>query len=940
MARDNCTMDFRENLYVARRIGAGKSIGGACCGLALGVALPVLPQQDPAVPVRVEKIEVTGSNISRRIDAETALPVTVITREEIRNSGVTTAAELLDKVSAINGGGYNLSQGIGDSSTPGLSAVSLRGLGSNNTLVLLNGRRLSNYAFNAVGGGTVNLNQIPLGAVERVEVLKDGASAIYGTDAIGGVINFILRKDYQGAEVTAYGAWTDGGGGNTHNYSVAAGYGDIDKNRFNVLATLEYQKDEELKASQRAFASTGIRPDLGIGSTSGNTVPANFRYHGASYNVTAAQGCLPSASSYQVDMNTGALAPLQTSCRYDFTNVIDIAPPGERKTFFTRGVSQLPGENQAFVEYHLNRNEFLFSASETPVADFLGNGDFRYPASGIYYPSSLNLPDRSVLHPTGALPIAWRLRDAGMRTDRVNSEESRLVAGFQGAFAGWDYNTAFSRSTSHVTDNYINGYVRESVLAQGFATGIIDPFSGRPQTAAALALIDAAKINEKIRDSDAKVTSFDGKISRELWQTAHGPVAIAIGADHRKEEIEERPSEVLYSGDILGAGGNLPPTTHAQRTIGALFTELNVPLLKDLEAQLAARYDRYSDFGSTVNPKVALRWTPTKAVLMRASYGTGFRAPTLSDLFLPPIATFTGTRSDPIRCPQATPVGDFVNPDVECDGLPAQFGGSPSLQPEKSRQWSFGAILEPAKGISLAVDYWSIRRRNTIGTPSEDTLFDVYAVADPLTANGHFVRRARLPDGSCAGDGDVPTPANVPCAIDHVLELQENLGKYNVSGIDVSTTWRGSLPSFGRLTFRLEGTYMLQYRYQREKDGPYFDNVGNSSDNGAMARWRHYATLNWRFGDWGATLAQNFVLGYRDEDNQSAPRRVGSCETFDLQGLWDAWRGLSVTLGVRNVFNRDPPASRQGRSFQIGYDPRYFDPRGRTLHLGLRYAFK
>ena len=934
-------MDFKGNVYMAMQIRAGKSIGGACCGLALGMALPAPAQQDPAVPVKVEKVEVTGSNI-KRIEGESALPVTVMSHDEIRRSGVTTAAGLLEKISALSAGGYNVSLGVGDNSTPGLSAVSLRGLGSTNTLILLNGRRLSNYAFNAVGGGTVNLNQIPLGAVERVEVLKDGASAIYGTDAIGGVINFILRKDYAGAELTAYGAKTQGGGAGAGKYSGAFGFGDIEKDRFNILATLEYEKDLPLKATQRAFASTAIRPDLGFSTTSGQVYPANFRYRGVLYNVTAADGCLPSAASFRVNPATGAPAPLQTFCRYDFTSVLAIYPPAERKGLFARGALQIGGDHQAFVEYHLSRNEFTFAASETPVADFNGNGDFRYPAGGPYYPTTVTLPDGSVIRPTGNLPIFWRLKDGGLRTNRSESEESRLVAGFQGAVAGWDYNSAYTRSTSHATDNYIDGLVRESVLAAAIATGLIDVFSGKPQTPQAQALIDSAKIRERIRESDAKVTSLDGKISRELLQTRNGPLAIAIGLDHRKEELEERPAEVLYSGDIQGGGGPIPPTTHADRTVSSLFAELNIPFLRNFEAQLAARYDRYSDFGSTVNPKVALRWTPTKDLLVRGSFGTGFRAPTITDLFLPPAAGFTDERSDPVRCPGGVPIGDFVNPDTECaTSIRNRYGGNPALQPEKSHQWSFGAIFEPSAGISLGADYWTIRRRNTITTLSNDVVFNGYALTDPVGAGGRFVRNARLPGGGCAGDVDVPTPPDVPCAIDYVLNLQENVGKYNVTGADVSATWRAPAQSWGRITFRLEGTYIFQYRYQTQAEGPYSDNANRStSDNGAIQRWRHYATFNWRSGPWGATLAQNFILGYADEDNGISPRRVGSWESWDLQGTWEGWKGLGVTLGVRNVFDRDPPTSRQTQTFQVGYDPHDYDPRGRTYYLSLRYAFK
>ena len=910
----------------------------AGCALAASAQAP--PAPDSAV--HVEKVEVTGTNI-KRLDTETGLPVTVVTRRDIERSGAVTAAEMLDKVSAVNAGGFSLAQGLGNGATPGLAAVSLRGLGSNNTLVLLNGRRLSNYAFNATGGGTVNLNQIPLAAVDRIEVLKDGASAIYGTDAIGGVVNFILRKDYHGAEFSAYGTDVQRGGGDTRKYSATFGFGDIREDRFNVLAFLDYQRDSALGASQRAFASTGIRPDLGIAGISLNTVPANIRIGRNRYNASAARGCAPSVGSYQVNPANGAPLSSQPFCVYDFTSVLEIYPPSERKGLFTRAAWQIGADTLAFAEYHLSRNAITFAASETPVADFTGLGLIYYPAGGPYYPTSITLPDGSVIRPTGNLRISWRLRPAGLRRDRIDTDEDRLVAGFEGAFWGWDYSTAFSRGTSKAKDSYIDGYVRESSLGQALATGLVNVFSTARQNPEAQALIDASKIFGVVRDSDARVTSFDGKASRELFDTRNGPVAVAIGFDRRKEEIEERPQEVLYSGDILGGGGPLPPTTHAERTITSFFAELNVPVLHDLEAQLAFRHDQFSDFGGSFNPKVALRWTPATAMLFRASFGTGFRAPTLSDLFLPPAAGFTGNiRSDPLRCSGDAPIGDFVSPDECANNLPARVGGNPALQPEKSRQWTFGAVFEPSAGTSLGLDYWTIRRRNTINVVSEDAIFGAFAVADPLSAGGRFVRQPRAPGGGCVGDQDVPTPADVPCAIDYVRALIENSGKYNVSGIDVSAGWRFSRPAIGTVTLRAEGTYFLRYRFQLQTDGSYFDNAGSSTDaNGVIARWRHYAALNWQRGPWDATLGHTFILGARDDDIDGFPtRRVGSYETWDLQGTWSGWKGLKVTLGVRNLFDRDPPASRQGHTFQVGYDPRYADPRGRTFYAGLKYAFR
>ncbi|APV51786.1 hypothetical protein BWI17_20140 [Betaproteobacteria bacterium GR16-43] len=910
----------------------------ASLGLAGSVGLaPAFAQQTQ----KVEKIEVTGSNI-KRIEGESALPVTVISRDDIQKSGVTTAAELIDKISANSGGGYNVSQAVGDSGTPGLAAASLRGLGSTNTLILLNGRRLSNYAFNASGGGTVNLNQIPLAAVDRVEVLKDGASAIYGTDAIGGVINFILRKDFTGIEVAAYGTQTDQGGGNVRRYSGTIGYGDINKQRFNILMAFDYEKDTPLKADQRKdFAGTGIRPDLGFSQTSGNTWPANFVFGGNQLNVTARNGCMPEQGSYRITAATGAAAPLQPFCRQDFTAALDIYPPSERKGFFTRGALQIANDHQAFLEYHLSKNEITFGSSETPVNDFNGNGSFLYPAGGRYYPTTLTLPDGTVVRPTGDLAIAWRLKSGGLRTNRADTEESRLVAGLQGVLLGWDYNSAFSQSTSKATDNYIDGWVRESVLRQAILTGNIDVFSGQPLDAAGQALVNSAKVLEQVRQSEAKVTSFDGRISKDLMELTNGPLALALGFDTRKEELDDRPAAVLFSGDLLGGGGAQPPTK-ADRRVNAFFGELNFPILRNLEMQFALRFDDYSDFGSTTNPKVALRWTPAKEWLVRASYSTGFRAPTLSDMFLPNFLGNTAdSHNDPIRCPNSTPIGGYVNAGLECDAqFQNQLGGNRALTPEKSKSHTIGVIYEPSGGVSVGADYWNIRRTNSIGALGDSTVFDVYGAADPLNAGGLFVRTQRLAGNQgCVGDlAGAPTPANVPCPIDYVIQTQQNLGKYNVSGVDLSGSLRFPNSAAGQFTLRGDGTYIYRYRYQQQVDGPYVDNNGShTADNGAIPRWRHYVTLNWRSGPFGATVAQNFVLGYRDA---SATRRVGSYETWDLQGTWDGWRGLGVVAGIRNVLDRDPPASDQGQTFQVGYDPRYTDSHGRTFYLGLKYGYK
>ena len=919
-------MKFRPKtttIALAQALGAGIALSLA--------AFPAVAQQTAQ---RTEKIEVTGSNI-KRIEGETALPVTILTRDEIQRSGAVTAAELIDRISAAPSAGYALAVGVGDSGTPGLSAANLRGLGSTNTLILLNGRRVSNYAFNSSGGGAVNLNQIPLAAVERVEVLKDGASAIYGTDAIGGVINFILRRDFQGADVSFYGTRTENDGGNTRKYNATIGFGDLNKNRFNVLASFDYQKDTALPAKLRPFAATAIRPDLGFAQTSGNAFPANFTFAGTTYNITAAQGCMPEQGSFRVNAATGAPDPVRPNCRYDFTSVLDIFPPYERKGLFTRGTLQLGADHQAFVEYHLSQNETIFASSETPINDFIGNGPFLYPAGGPFYPTSFVTPSGQTIRPTGDLPIAWRGKQTGRRTNKAESDEDRIVAGLQGTFARWDYNVALYQARSEATDTYIDGWMRESILNRNIRTGLIDVFSGRAQNAAGQRLLDEAKILEQVRTSEATVRGVDGKVTKELMEMAAGPLAIAIGFDHRKEEIDDRPAAVLSSGDVLGGGGNQPAWA-TSRDVTAFFAELNVPLFRNLEMQLAVRTDNYSDFGRSTNPKVAVRYTPTRALLLRASYSTGFRAPTLADIHLPRFFSNTAdVHNDPIRCPGSEPIGGFVNAGLECDAqFQNQLGGNANLQPEKSKQWMFGFIFEPLPTTSFGMDFFSINRRNSLGNVSDVRLFEELGVADPLNAGGRFVRQPRLASGACAGDlPGAPTPANIPCAIDYAVMVQENLGKYRVNGFDLSATTR-----IGPVTLRADGTYIDRYRFQFSPNSPYIDNAGKFvAENGAVPRWRHYISGTWRMGPFSATLAQQFTRGYLDN---SGTRRVGSYETYDGQIAWQGWRGLGITVGVKNIMDRDPPASDQGQTFQVGYDPRLTDPHGRTYYLTVQYRFR
>ena len=898
-------------------------------------AVDIAGAQDAAAPQvaqsqTLEKVEITGSSI-KRIDGETALPVTVITRKEIERTGATNTSELLEKVSATNGAGYNVSLALGDAARPGFSAASLRGLGSNSTLVLLNGRRLTNYAFD---GGSVDLNAIPIAAIDRVEVLRDGASAIYGTDAVGGVINFITRRDYRGAEASGTYSRPQAKGGLFKEGSFSFGFGDPAESKFNVLGVVTLGKQDSIKAIDRDFAKTSYIPAAGIDKLSINAFPANvFTQDFANGGNPYAPGCRPPYSFYPAGNPNFVLDPTNpnspTLCGFDYTSVIDILPEAERQAAITRATFEFVPDNRLFAEATYARNKQTFRISPTPVSTqttFAGQSVL-YPATGPYYPGAGIIPAIPNTTLSGDLQVFWRALSAGPRTNEVTSEQARFIFGGEGSAAGWDYNAAVWRAESKAHERYTDGYLRESLIVPAMATGLINPFGD--QDATGQALVDSTKFIGDTRISKGTTTTFDARASRELFNLPAGPLAVAFGGELRKEKFDDNPLPVLNSGDIIGSGGNQLPV-NADRTVRAAFLELAVPILAKLDGQLAVRYDHYNDFGSTTNPKVALRWQPTEMLLLRGSANTGFRAPTLPDLYAPIAQANTGSPwDDPLRCR----VGGIPPNPNDCNNqFSVHQGGNPNLKPEKSRQYSLGLILEPTHDVSIALDYYHIRIENVIGLTGSDVKMQDY-----VNNNG---------GGVFAGDivrtqPGIDPSTGLPFPIAYIVDITDNLGSTRTSGYDLGLRWKIASTPAGTFRLGFEGTYISDFE-QSTKAAPAFASVlGAYALYGPIVRFRHNTTLTWDFAAFSTALTYNYQSGYIDEftDINGDPHHVGAYETFDLQTLYEGIKNLKVAVGVRNLFDRSPPLSNQGDYFQVGYDPTYTDPRGRTFYVRLSYKF-
>jgi iron complex outermembrane recepter protein len=882
------------------------SLHGVAISLfANALAAPASAQEvaAPPPPEPVQTVEVTGSHI-RRIDAETATPVQVITRQDIERTGAVTVQELMNNVSA-NFGGFNDQLSVGAESlgnTPGLASLNLRGIGSDATLVLVDGRRVANYAFD---GGAVDVNSIPLAAIDRVEILKDGASAIYGTDAIAGVVNFILRKDYRGVELTGRASVTQHGGAGHRQATALVGGGNPDTDGFNGFVMLDHQHDDALRATQRSFSRTGYLPQDGLFLLSTISYPANVLTPSqVLLSPALASGCAPPTS---IPVSNWGANPI---CGYDTPSLAELFPQTDRTAAFGRATLHVSDELEFFGELGLSHNHQLARFSADPIRQAFTHDDqpIVYPAGGPFYPTAFAQANGL----SGDLNLLYRLAELGPRTNAVDTDALRAVAGAKGRFAGWDYDTSILYSDTRQADDFVSGWASETGVVAGLATGLINPFG--PSGPQGLALLDGTRVSGVLHRASGSTTLIDARASRELFRLPAGPVQFALGVEHRGEQLRDDFALPISSGDLIGVAPSAP-VSESHRRVEAIYAEASVPVAHGLETQLAVRGDRYSDFSTAWNPKLAVRWQPIKPWMLRASWGTGFRAPTLIDIHSPESEGLTRPQDDPVRCPVTHLVTDCDNEFI------ALTGGNLKLRPERSRNFNLGTVWEPQASISVSVDWWQILRTHTIGGIPEDSLFTYYQ---------------RFASAFARGPVDPAFP-NLPGPILSVDERTQNAGDLRTSGIDLGVHYRSAATNAGRLEFTLNGTLVNEWREQLDGVN-YVSGLGNNFIV-PVSRWRQNMTVTWEAGAWTATLAHSFQAGYAetdnsrcDQDDNCALRRVGSYQVMDMQVGYTGLAHARFVLGVKNLLDRKPPFSQDLPAWAVGYDATNADPRGRAVY--------
>ena len=946
-------------------------------GLALAGLAGAAFAQTPPAP---ERITITGSSI-KRIATEGALPLQVITRADLDRQGITSAEQVILNLSTNGNGLDNLASnadvvGGAQRGNNGATSANLRGQGSNATLILLNGRRIAAHGLN---GGVVDLNQIPMAAIERIEILKDGASAIYGTDAIGGVINFILRTDFRGGLVRASADVTQAGGGNIFSGSVTGGFGDLDKDRFNVMASLAVRDHKALRGDQRDFVNT-FQPNRGLSvDTRGTPHATIFPLAGTLFPTAASTPLIPGSTTVRASGGLNVLdlpggpgcgsitgqAPYDDllwdvpsaalACAWDTGRAAVLQQPLTSTTLVARATGKL-GDHVVALELTGSQTESAKRFSNLQMTPNTTTQQLRFPrnaTSQVAYDAVFDrllaaFPGQILESQRGqSLAYRWRCIECGPREITTDADTMRWALTAEGPlFGGWDYKAGVLQATSDAKSTLGGGYYFRGTTGTGAsdgAPGIVPALNsgrinvfllpGQTQSADGLAaLAEASARGVVLYGGKYTVQQTDVSVSGPVFKLPGGSAMAALGADVRTEKYKFNGDErdpVLQRIVVAAPFDQTNVLTGAKRDVTAFYGELLLPVLKGLELTVAARQDDYSGFGTTTNPKVSGLWKPNDMILVRGSYSTGFRVPTFNQLFNGASeATFTGaTLVDPQRCP--TGRVDATRPGCESIRPLIVNGGKSDLGPEEAKMSSVGFVFEPTPLFSVGLDWWSIKREGTIQILSLTQLVDNFSLL-----------RDRF---TYATDG----------TLERIDQRWVNAGETETSGVEVNL--KSSFNAMGaRWTAGLEGTYLLKKRSRVLPTVAYGPSeIGQFSFAGDLGlRWKHNAAINYRRGDWSATFSQLYRAGYSDQvlpgvssGRVSPPDwkpKVDAHTTYDLGLSWTGIKGLTVTGVIKNLLDKDPPfAITYDSNFGSGssWEPRVADPRGRAFVLSAEYRF-
>jgi iron complex outermembrane receptor protein len=903
---------------------------------------PAPPGAAPAAAPELQTVVVTGTLIARPA-AESAEAITIVKATALQSMGIVNVEQALNTITS-NNANINIASSVGSFSGGGTYA-NLRGLGGSRTLVLLDGQRLAGNAFNSnTSGSAVDLSGIPFSALESVQILREGASALYGSDAISGVINFITRKNYQGAEFNVDYARPQEAGGGSGDANFTLGHGDIGNDGYNIMITGSYSEQQELRATQRSFSAEGFYPQLGWASTNNpGTWPAT---------IVDGNGQL-----WQPDFPACSGNPFLTTyfgnCAYRYSAATDLIPKSDEASGLVSLSKTLPGNNMLAVQYFYTRSKATGWAG--PM--FYGSFEMTPQADPTYYPTAAGLTCETYYTPCTSPPVLggrivpeWTDPTNNRFSDNINTEQ-RLLVSFSGQNAGWDYKLSLNYSQNLNSDGLTGGWPNEAVLAPttdpatgfGILSNLINPFG--PQSAAGQALINSSYVNGVYQSGKMRRWSVDANASHPLGDAFHAgdDAVVAFGVSASGESYQDGTTP--FNDEVTAAVGLTDFAVKGSRTEQAAFIELDVPMSRSLDVDLSDRQDRYSDFGTTNNAKLKVRYQPSRYLTLRGAVSTGFRAPTLFNLyesdFLAASTSGTMGSGNPFCVP-----GNYNaewNPAVcNTQGL-ALEGGNSKLKPETSQNFDFGLVLAPLRNLGITVDYYRILLKNTIGHVPAEAVY-----GDPLAFSSYIVTNDQGTLTPSIAESAQCLPYTLP-SCGYVLLTEQNTGSITTDGIDVSVQYLQHT-RFGVFREDLEGTSVTQFRLQQFSGGPVVNMVGAYNGGNLYQpalRWQHELRLDWSSpgNRWGAGLSNRFYSTYIDQ-NGIGPTNSGPLRTVGSQSTWDTYasyvpiRGLTVLFGIHNLLNTNPPFTNSSQNnFAAGYNSLFSNPILRDFYVNLKYRF-
>lgn len=951
--------------------------------VAITLTTPALlaQQTPPAQPSQT--VYITGSNL-KRVDKEGTSPVQVVTAQDIKDTGAQTVQELMRFVPAI-GSDSNYDSTDGGFSR-GVSTASLRGLSSTSTLILLNGRRMtpSAYADPNDGNSTLyDLNSIPVTALDRIEILKDGASAVYGSDAIGGVINFITKSNYQGAELAARASANDDGEFARRGLSAAWGKGDLEVDGYNVFITADVSKRDRTAlrdATDIAFAQyqqlngrfatpygsqISQYPTFYRESSPGSK---NFGVNraNAADRLRTTLGCDPSeqlVGTTQMGFPATSVWVGRTFCNFDATRFLEAQSKGDDGVLMSRGVLKLGANTRAFAEVAYARSKRTYTSTPITIGQSSVNN---FTQTGVAEPFQAIL---EIGHPDNPFPnarasVGYRFANLRGGTEVIN-KNTRLLVGAEGESGRWTWDTGLLWNRSEKEDTYFDRLYLPTLRKLNTGT-----------TLAQLAA-DPTISQDVTNLGRASILQWDAKTSTQFGQLAGGPMGLALGMELRREKIALDPTPALAAGDIYALVNSI---IDGQRDVKSAFIELRTPLLKNLEMDFAGRADKYPGIKTNYVPKVGAKWTAFDGLAFRGTYAKGFRAPALVQVTPGGSQVFVRDIFDRRRCEadERTPKPGAT--EVDCAKSAAGTGGAnPDLIPEKSRSYSLGLIFSPSSNLDVVIDYFRIRKE---GEVVQGDAFEALKNEDRNPGN---VIRDPNPANWVTDAAGNPIPNTGPLLL--VKLPWENQGSTEVRGIDFDVRHRAKLGEWGDLSTKLNGTYMTHYSLAQHPGDIEHNLVGAQS---GLYDWNLSKTINtprlkfnlattWTRGGHAVNASMNYVgtvslKRYVNADvvydqpfchygkaqpGDAEPNRDGTvplyeeyypdCKiahwiTFGLGYTYTGIKNLTLNLNIQNLFDKRAPYDPgQGISTsflpQDGYNEGLHNNHGRYFALSARYTF-